>query len=183
MKRSVMLVAVVLVLALSVGATAADQWLHIRVEDRGSRPEHVSVNIPLDLVEAILPMVEIDEFRQGRIHLPAEEFEGLDLHELLVALRDAPDADYVRVQSDDETVRVAKEGGYLIVRVDEDRGDRVRIRIPLAVIDAMLQGNEDELDLVAGLRALAQFEGEDLLVVEGDDESVRVWIDSSAEGE
>jgi hypothetical protein len=77
---------------------------------------------------------------------------------------------------------VAKENGYLVVRVDERRGDKVRLRIPLDVIEAMLGGGNGELDLIAGLRALAEFE-EDVLVVESDHESVRVWIDSSPDGE
>ena len=184
MKRSVKLVGVILVLVLVVGsASASGSWLHVRVEYHGSRPEHVSINVPLDLVEAILPMIEVDELRHGRLHVHASELEGLDLRELLTALRDAPDAEYVKVQSDDETVRVAKENGYLIVRVDEQRGDRVRIKIPLDVVEAMLTGNGDELDLIAGLRALAAHEGEDLVLVESDHESVRIWIDSNAEGE
>jgi hypothetical protein len=178
-----MLVGAVILLAASVGwAAAGDHWLHVRVENTGSRPEHVSVNIPLSIVEAVLSAVEIDEFRGGRIHLDAADFDGFDLRELLAALRDAPDAEFVTVRSDDETVRVAKESGWLLVRVDEEHGGRVRVKIPLEVVEAMLS-NDDELDVLSGLRALAEYEGEDLVLIESDHESVRIWIDTLPEGE
>jgi len=184
MKRTASLLALVLLLALPTSvARASDLWLHVRVEDHGSRPEHVNVNVPLSLVESLLPLIEVDELQDGRLHLDDLDVEGLDLRELLDALRDAPDADYVRVQGDDEDVRVAKENGYLLVNVDETRGDRVRIRVPLDVVEAMLQGPDDTVDLMAGLRALAGHVGEDLVVVEGRDESVRVWIDANPEGD
>ncbi len=183
MKRTVTRIVAILALALVAGsAAAADRWLHVRVEDRGSHGESVSVNVPLALIEAILPTIDVDEFRHGKLRLDELDLDAFDLREVLTALRDAPDADFVRIASDDETVRVAKEDGYLVVRVDERRGDTVRLRIPLGVIEAMLQGSDDELDLIAGLRALSDYD-EDVLVVESDRESVRVWIDANADGE
>ena len=175
----------VAVLALTVvagTAAASDRWLHVRVESHDSRGDNVSVNVPLGLIEAILPTINIDEFRHGKLHLDEIDLEGFDLREVLSALRDAPDADFVRVTNDDETVRVAKEDGYLVVRVDEQRGDKVRLKIPLEVIEAMLGGDDNELDLMAGLRVLSDFQ-EDVLVVESDNQSVRVWIDSNSDGE
>jgi len=183
MPRIATLLLAQLIFALSASvATASDLWLHVRVEDHGGRPENVSVNVPLSLVESLLPLIEIDELQNGRLRLDDMDIEGLDLPELLNALRDAPDADYVRVQGDGEEVRVAKEDGYVLIDVDEDRGDHVRVRIPLDVVEAMMQGGNDEIDILAGLRALANHVGEDLVVVEGRDESIRVWIDAHPEG-
>jgi len=183
MKRTATLLALILVVALpATAASASDLLLHVRVEDHGSRPEHVNVNVPLSLIESLLPLIEVDELRDGRLYLDDIDMEGLDLRGLLDALRDAPDADYVRVHSDDEEIRVSKDNGYLLVNVDEVDGERVRIRVPLDVVEAMLQGPDNEIDLLAGLRALAGHVGEDLVVVEGPDESVRIWIDANPEG-
>lgn len=174
-----------LILLLAAGLTFAGtdgRWLHIRVVENNGNGENVSVNIPLSLVEALLPTIESNEFRGGRVLLPASEIEGVDLREILEALRDAPDADFVKVKDGDESVIVAKEQGFLVVRVD-DRDERVRVRMPLDVVDAMLSAGSDEIDLIAGLRALSAYDSGDLVTVESDDSRVRIWIDSTDSGE
>ena len=85
------------------------------------------------------------------------------------------------VEEDDEKVRVWKEAGYLMVSVVEHDGENVEVRVPARVVDALLSGEGNELDLVAALEALVD-EGEGQLVtVTGDDENVRVWVDRIAE--
>lgn len=172
-----------LLLVPAIGiAEASDRWLHVRVEENNGE-ESVSVNIPLQLVEAILPAIETDEFQHGRFDWDEGEIEGIDLRQVLEALRDAPDADYVTVRGHGDSVRVAKEDGLLLVRVDEEHGDRVRVKLPLAVVEAMIGNRDGEIDLMAGLRALGEYDEGDLVTVESDDESVRIWIDSKQAGE
>ena len=91
------IIATVCMLMLSVTLAASDSWLHIRVEERGRGGENISVNIPLALVEALIPAIETEEFNRGRIHIGDADLDGIDLHEILLAVRDAPDADYVKV--------------------------------------------------------------------------------------
>ena len=129
-----------------------------------------------------VPAIETDEFRNGRINIGRGEIEDIDLHEILKAFHDAPDADFVTIDGGDESVRVSKERGFLLVKVDDDN-DRVRVRLPLDVVDALLSGGDDELDLIAALDALADHGGGDLVTVESDHESIRVWIDSNDGGE
>lgn len=165
-------------------SAASDKWLHVRVEDNGPRGERVNVNLPLDLIERMLPLISVDDLRGGKLELD-DELGGIDLRELAVALRDAPDADFVTVQSDDQNVRVSKEGDYLLIRVEErgrNSSEKVRVRLPLAVVDALVGGNPNELDLVAALHALSEYADETLVDIESDDGSVRVWIDSSETG-
>lgn len=174
---------VTLVTAASGLAHADDRWLHVRVEEQGRSDASVNVNIPISLIEAFLPTIETDEFDGGIIRLDDVDFDGIDLHAALEALRDAPDAEFVTVQSDDETVRVVKENGFLLVNADERHGDRVRVRMPLAVVDAMVSADGRSINLLAGLRALSDFDGGDLVTVESKDETVRIWIDSSSTGD
>jgi len=179
-------VALVLVSLVAISfAGASDKWLHVRVEGHDD-DEQVNVNIPLSMVESMLPMIEMDELRNGKIRLDEldADFEGLDLRELAAALRDAPDAEFVRVESPDENVRVAKEGDFLTI-VAEERGrhssERVRVKLPLAVVNALIGDDPDELDLLAALEVLSEFE-EPLVDIESDEGTVRVWIDSSDTG-
>jgi hypothetical protein len=53
------------------------------------------------------------------------------------ALARCPDTEFVEVEGAHEHVRVAKEGGKLVVRV-EDHGDHVFVSIPIAVVDTVL---------------------------------------------
>ena len=182
------LVALIAVSALSL-AQARERWLHVRVQDGGPDGERVSVNVPLQLIESLLPMIEANVLSDGRLRLDHDEFEGLDLAAVLAALRDSPDGRFVNVQGPDESVRVAKERGYLVVRAEErgagsrEADETVDVRLPLAVVEAMLVDGRTELDLVAGLRKLAEFEGEELISVRSRDEHVRVWIDASETGD
>jgi hypothetical protein len=179
-----------LMAALALPAAAADQWLHIRVEEGANGEETVNVNVPLSVVEAMLPSISVHELERGRIalddvDLDELELDGLDLREVVLAFRDGPDTDFVRIKDRDESVRVAKEGDYLIVLVEEDgRYDRetVSIRLPFPVLEALIGADGETLDLVAGLAALREFEGEELVRVETDDELVRIWIDSDHAG-
>jgi hypothetical protein len=184
------IVLITLALAVIAGPAMADSWLHVRVEDRGPDGEQVEVNIPLTVVEAVLPSITIDDLHKGHfdlddLDLGDADLDGLDLRAILTELRDSPDMNFVTVRSDDESVRVAKEGDYLIVRVEERSAndtENVRVTIPLKVVEALIQNDDNDLDLIAGLRALSEFEGEDLVRVESDDETIRVWIDSSESG-
>jgi hypothetical protein len=183
MKKSLFLGGLILALLFTAGtASASDRWLHVRVQEDGPDGERVSVNIPIQLVEAILPTIETDEMSGGMIHLHDADMEGIDLRELLKALQDAPDAEFVTVEGRDESVRVAKENDFIVVKAEEDDGEKVRVTMPLDVVDAMLGGDSDKLDLVAALDALASYDGGDLVTVESEDSHIRIWIDSSESG-
>jgi len=170
------------VCASGVALAGGERWLHVRVQGHDSRGENVNVNIPLSMVESLLPMIQTDEFRGGRIRFDRGDLDGIDLRAALAALKDAPDADFVTIKSDDESVRVAKENEFLLVHVDsDDDNDKVRVRMPLDVVEAMLSGGSDEIDILAGLQRLAEFDG-DLITVESDDATVHVWIDNRNDG-
>ena len=159
------------------------RWLHVRVQDHDDDGEYVAVNVPLELVGALIPTIETDEFRGGRIVIDDDDFEEIDLRAALKALRDTPDGEYVTVRSRDENVRVAKERGFFLIDAEDDDGEKVRVRMPLKVVDAMLGSRRNEIDLMAALDVLADSGNGDLVTVESDDSSVRVWIDSDQNGD
>ena len=87
---------------------------------------------------------------------------------------------FVTVEDGDETVTVSKSNGYLQVHANESH-EQVEVRVPESVVDALLSGEGNALYIRAAISALtAQGQGE-LVAVNGDDERVRVWIDSSAD--
>ena len=94
-------------------------------------------------------------------------------------MRDADDAEFITVEDTDESVRVAKEGDNLIIKVD-DRYETVDMKIKLDVVEAMLSGDPDDLDLMAMLKALEKQGEQEIITVHSEDETVRIWIDTDS---
>jgi hypothetical protein len=182
-RRACLILLIVALASTAALASVDGRWLHVRIEGHDS-DDAVSINVPLSLVATLIPMIESDDLKGGRIRIDDHwDDDGIDIRELLAAVRDAPDADFVTIRSRDESLRVAKRNGYLIVETDETTGgdETLNIRIPLRVVEAMFTTG-DELDLMAGLEALADYDDEDLVLIRDGDEAVRIWIDSSETG-
>ena len=159
-----------------------DRWLHVRVDNPDSKEETVRVNIPLELAEKILPTINRDHLQSGKVKVDEIDCHGVDLHALLDAVRTSKDGEFVTVQNKDSDVRVAKQNNYFLVHVvDKHRSSKkstVEVKIPMKVVDALFSGGKDELDLVAGLRALSAQGDTELVTVKDEENSVRIWLDS-----
>ncbi len=171
--------------ALATGAAAAadpERWLHVNVAERTGEAERVSVNLPLSLVEEVLPLVNAHHFRGGKIRIEDAQLQGTDLKGIWKALRSTRDAEFVTVEGADEDVKVAKSGGFMVVKVagHGEHPENVDVRVPLDVVDALFAGDAAELDVMAAVKALASRPDGDIVIVHDDDADVRVWIDSVA---
>jgi hypothetical protein len=188
-------------------ATTNDRWLHVRVVSADNQGETVSVNIPLEVAEKILPTINKNQLHGGKVTIDKLDSDGVDVRALLEAVRTSKDGEFVTVNSKDGDVRVAKQNGYMLVHVtdnsgkhhvhmrhhdgsdantsENDRADgkdpkvtHVEVKIPLSVVDALFSAGKDELDLVAGLKMLSAQGDQELVSVKDEDNTVRVWIDS-----
>ena len=169
--------------AFAQSGSSKDRWLHVRVINSDNKGETVRVNIPLELAENVLPTINKNHLHNGKITIDQAHMNDVDVHALLNAIRTAKDGEYVTVQGTDQDVRVAKEGGRLLVHVKDNKGSKsnksnVDIKIPMHVIDALFSAGKDELDVVAGLHALASLGDTELVSVKSEDSTVRVWMDS-----
>lgn len=164
------------------GATQ-ERWLHVRVENPENRGEMVRVNVPLEFAEKVLPTINHDRLHAGRVKIDCVhgDVDDVDLRTLLDAVRTAKEGEYVTVESSDNDIRVAKQGGHLIVHAIDKRRSRrsqVEIKIPMKVVDALYSAGKDELDLVAALHVLSMEGDTELVSVKEDEQTVRVWLDS-----
>jgi hypothetical protein len=169
--------------AFAQSSSSKDRWLHVRVINSDHKGEIARVNIPLELAENVLPTISKNQLHNGKVNIDQAHMNDVDLHALLNAIRTAKDGEYVTVQGSDQDVRVAKEGGRLLVHVKDNKASKsnksdVDIKIPMHVIDALFSAGKDELDLVAGLHALALQGDTELVSVKSEDSTVRVWMDS-----
>lgn len=163
-----------------------DRWIHVRVNeinDKGEPSETVKVNVPLSLAEAVLPAVKAHHLNAGKITLHDARLEEVDLRAVFEAVRNSKDGEFVTIEKRSQNVRVAKQAGYLLVNVTEGTDKRVDIKVPLAVVEAMLSGPKGELDLLAGIRALAKHGDQELVTVKERHNTVRIWVDSKNAGE
>jgi hypothetical protein len=157
-------------------AAAADLWLHIEVN--GEKGEEVSMNLPLSMVEAMVP----DEFRSSsRLRIHDEDYDVAELRRIWRQLQDSPDTTFLMVNDADSKVRIGKKGDFIVMNVtDRGDGDDVQARIPVVVMGALLSGSGDQLNISAALRELARFGEGELLTVTGRDEKVRIWLDDDS---
>ena len=182
-KTAILLAAGILLLGAGSAAAESNLWLHVRVD--GGDGESVKVNLPLSLVEKAIPMIPSEHFDDGEFVLDHgwggdHHLSITELRDLWYELKSAPDMTFVTVEDHDETVRVSKSDGYLRVHANES-DETVEVRIPESVVDALLSGEGESLNIRAAIEALAAHGEGELVTVTESDEQVRVWIDSSAE--
>lgn len=162
--------------------TSATPWLHVRVEET-SRKSKVSVNLPLPVVEAAIKAAPEKIVRDGRFQISCGH-HGLSVAEMRkvwAELKNAGDIDLVTVEEEDETVKVARKGDLVQVRVSGKDGEEVRVDVPVGLVDAALSGEGDEIEVGALVRELSKRRG-DIVQVNDKDSKVRVWIDESNTG-
>jgi hypothetical protein len=167
----------------STTSAKGDRWLHVRVISTNGKGETVRVNVPLELAEKVLPAVNHDRLRDGKVRIDSAQMDDVDLKAILAAIRTAKDGEYVTVQGNDNDVhvRVAKEGNHLMIHVVDKSNSKkcqVEIKVPMKVIDALLSAGKDELDLVAALHALSAQGDTELVSVKDSENTVKVWLDS-----
>jgi len=158
-------------------ATPDERWIHVRVDDADDAKGRVDIQVPIGLVSTLLPALK------GRHGDATFQLEGTnvglaELRGYWNAVRTSKDGDYVRVRDKDSNVRISKSGGFLRVIVDEEGGgSRVRVKVPLPLVDAVLGGGETiDLDAIGG--ALAKAPVGELLTVDDENSHVRIWIDA-----
>jgi hypothetical protein len=160
-----------------------ERWLHVRVISTDAKGESVKVNVPLELAEHVLPAIDHDQLHNGKVRVGNIDCDGVDVRAILDAVRNAKDGEYVTVQKKDADISVTKRDGNLLVHVkDKERpkAQQVEVKVPMKVVEALLSGNKEELDIVAALHALALQGDTELVSVKDEESTVRVWVDSKS---
>ena len=168
--------------AAALMAASPERWIHVRVESASGVSGNVSFNVPIEMASAVLPSIPADREHHGKFSLQAS-VNGADLRALLDATRNSPDNVFVTIKRHDKEVSVAKSGRFLLIKIVEKpsaehhTGKTIAIKVPISVVRAMLSDNSDEVDVDAGIHALAR-EGEVDVTVNSEKETVRVWTDT-----
>lgn len=169
-----------LVAVTAVSASSSERYLHVRVTNPATH-ELVRVNLPLSVAEKVVPAINHGQLQDGKVQIGHFNANGVNVRQILDALKTSPEGEFVTVQDKDQNVRVAKERGRLLVRVTDDGGkENVNVTIPWEVAQALTANTgDDQLNIEAGIKALEAIGDTTLVTVTDHDESVRVWIDSN----
>ena len=138
-----------------------------------------NINLPLSAVEPLLSLVPHGVLSDLLLDLAGDEVNVGAMRDLWRAIAGVGEAEFVAVDGEDETVRIARTGDRINVQVqecDEDGGETVDIRIPVAVVNALLSGDGETLNVHAAVEQLGELRG-DIVRVSGGEHQVRVWID------
>ena len=88
-----------------------------------------------------------------------------------------------------ETVRVARVSDFIEIQVerrssddaDTADGKTIDVQLPITVVDALLSGDSDKLNVSVAIERLGTLRG-DIVRVTETDRQIRVWIDEMGGG-
>lgn len=169
--------------AATIGRPATQQepepWVHVDVTSDGGTD--MNLDLPLAAVTAMLALapetiVQNGEFQFGSSY----QVPVAAIREMWRELRDVGDVEFVTIQYEGQDVRIARAGEIILVNVSDSDGDdeSVRVEIPVPVVDALLSGDGDTLNIGAAIEELSMLRGELVRVIESDN-NIRIWIDES----
>lgn len=174
---------------LSGGVAFAQQqspWLHIRVTESGEDGARVNVNLPVSLVQVFADIAEEEienELSGHGSHIDIDihhrhDIEISDIRRAWQELRSAGDAEFVEIEDGDDYVKISRAGDKITIEFDERGGDeRGRVDVPVAVVDALLEGEGERLNVRAALDQMIALADGEIVFVEDGDTTVRIWIE------
>jgi ribonuclease HI len=180
---ALMVFSALLLATIAVAATTT-RYIHVRVFSPATH-ELVRVNVPLTLAEQVIPAINHGQLRDGKVRIGHLDANSVNVRAILEALKTAPEGEFVSVQDAGNDVRVAKEHGLMVVHViDKENKQNVDVTIPWDVAQALIsETGENELNIEAAVKALENVGDMSLVKVTGQDQTVRVWVDSRSTGE
>jgi hypothetical protein len=175
-------VAILLLSGVALASASTERWIHVRVQSVKGVSGNVSINLPIELASAALATIPGDQEHHGRFHLQAS-VNGADVRAMLDAVGHSPDNTFITLDRRDKEVSVAKEGRRLVIKIADKPAlpnhlnKTVDIKVPVSVVRALVAQNSNDLDVNAGIRALAS-EGELDVTMNNEKETVRIWTDT-----
>lgn len=188
MKSRALVVLALVALVLSTGIVYAQEqapWLHIRVTEAGEDGAKVSINLPISLVQVFADIAEkeIEKELSGHgshidIDINRHDIKIADIRRAWTELRNAGDAEFVEVEEGDEYVKISRAGNTILIEFNKGAGDdNGRVEVPVSVVDALLDGDGERLNLRAAIDEMIAASSGEIVFVQDGDTTVRIWIE------
>jgi len=176
-RNAIILLALAVLVAGPALADNGTRWLNVHVTEL-EEGTNVEVHLPLSLVLSVIRSVDVENFHGGKVDLEIDDVD-IDWPEILRAIKDAPDGEFVKVDAPDAQVQVSKSAGTLHIEVTEaeEHNAVVNVTLPVQVIDALSIDEHNQIDVAALLSSFESLPNGDLVTVNADEATVRVWIE------
>lgn len=182
----VLLILGALVAAVSQEPGGPTPWLHVEIANDAPGTENGGITLPVGAVMAVLSMAPNTVVENGQLQVGPEHGVSVGaLRDVWRELRRVGDSEVVSMQHGNVSVQLELMGERVDVRVaervaEDDKSDVTRVDVPAAVLDALLSGDGETLNIDAALETLSTLRGDIVHVTENDRE-IRVWIDEMAD--
>jgi hypothetical protein len=181
MKRTGVLIGIITLLICSLAFAQAQKkvpWMHLEVLENSGDPETVKVNLPISMIDVALDVVKDKNFKNGRLKFDHSDISVEEMKQLWNELKNAGDAEFVKVEKKDEKVTINRQGDLVLIKVINTRNaENVDIKVPVNVVDALFSGPGEELNLKSALTAMKGRNVGDIITVKDSKTHVRIWID------
>ena len=141
---------VLVVILGTVGAAAAvvynSETIHVRIQENGADGDTLSLRLPAVLLQTALELVPDEVFRRAA---PKLQPIWPVIRVICEELRRAPDALLVEVSSPEESVKISKKDGAILLLVHSSK-ETIRISVPLNSLSHTLQRVEDRASRILG---------------------------------
>lgn len=160
------------------GGATNKPWIHIEVQEDGEDSASVKINLPLSLARTALEMAPDSVLSEGKIEIEGKDFTVADMRKLWKEVRAAGDAEFVTVEEKDSTVKISRKQDKIFIHVDDRvQKETVRVEIPVALVDALLRGTGNTLNVDEAVAELEKMGKGEIVRVNSDHENVRIWIE------
>ena len=177
LRRALALAAVAAATMTASPLVAQTPWIHVEVDDDTEADTRVKVNLPLSVVALALEAAPSEVVSREGIHIHDCDIDIAHLRRAWTELKDAGDAELVSVEGRDGNVAIRREGDKVRIDLtDRKDGGEVHVHVPVSVVDRLLSGEGDELNVRGAIDELRSLRGEVVRVDDGGTK-VRVWID------
>ena len=153
-------------------------WLHVQVEEDATDGKGMTLRLPLPAVVALITMVPNTTITNGQLELNREQQEIVTvLRDLLKQLERAEGSKFLTSRHEDGTVRVERQDQHYKVDI-HGQGVSAQATISVVLVQALLSGETETLNIDAGVNVLRKLRGE-VIRVDESNRHIRVRIDES----
>lgn len=170
------LFAPLLALSLIASSAAAAAPTTLRIVVTGHEGEEVNVNVPLCLASSLASMAPIEKSKGGRIRVGDRDLDVAELRTLWAQVKDGGDAELLSVKDAGGKVKVSTRRGHVLVNIVDADSSTVRVDLPHSVVDALLSGTGDELDISAAIAKLSDLSAGEIVRVDDGDDHVSISL-------
>ena len=166
-----------LALTLIATSAAAAAPTNLKIVVHGHGGEEVNVNVPLNLAGSLASMAPIPASNGGTLTIGGTDVKVSDLRTLWAQVKANGDSEFLTVKDGDGKVKVSTRAGHVLVNVVDRDASTIRVDLPHSVVDALLSGTGDELNVGAAIARLQDLAPGEIVRIDDGEDRIRITLE------